>query len=163
MSFCPTNDFKDCKFYHLRCGDIDKELGDKLIGDKRLWRKQGCLLRNPFTMTLFVNSPMRRSSSLRPWVNLLVFFSGEHCCYGVTRDEQNFQMQQCTSTEDTSLRRSWCLQRPWVEKYLVGSATRMLLWFNNEFHLSPVRLPFVLVLCTCLCIVYCVCLCICIN
>ena len=24
---------------------------------------------------------MRRSSSLRPWVNLLVFFSGEHCCY----------------------------------------------------------------------------------
>ena len=66
VSFCPTNDFKDCKFYHLRCGDIDKELGDKLIGDKRLWRKQGCLLRNPFTMTLFVNSPMRRSSSLRP-------------------------------------------------------------------------------------------------
>ena len=67
----------------------------------------GCLLRNLFTMTLFVNSPIRRSSSLRPWVNLLVFFSGEHCFYRVTRDEQNFQMQRTMKIWKCILKKGW--------------------------------------------------------
>ena len=50
---------------------------------------------------------MRRSSSLRPWVNLLVFFSGEHCCYGVTRDEQNFQMQRTMKIWKCILKKGW--------------------------------------------------------